>query len=129
MVTNEKSELDPALRAELAEAIRSPESEDVLAEELLAELSEEDRARMDASIQRGMADVDAGRGVDMDEFLDDLEAEQKIETADDLDPEDRAALEAALRRGIEDVKAGRVHSAEEVHARIRARIRSAREED
>jgi predicted transcriptional regulator len=124
---SEVDEEQAALREALAEAIRSPESEDVTAEALLAELSEESRARMNASIERGLADVEAGRGVEVGAFLDGLEAEN--ETGEDLAPEDRAALEAALHRGLESVKAGRVHTAEEVLARIRARTHAALDED
>ena len=47
-----------------------------------------------------------------------------VDVEEELSEEDRRALEASLRRGIEDVKAGRVHSSEEVHVLLKARVHS-----
>ncbi len=53
----------------LVEAVE-PDDDEAIEDAMPAE----ERARLDAAIERGMADVDAGRGVDMSAFLETLES-------------------------------------------------------
>jgi predicted transcriptional regulator len=77
------------------------------------DLDDEERAALNASLERGMDDLEAGRSVSSDVIL--------AKNGDELDDEERAALHASLRASIEDMRAGRLIDGDVVMAEIRAR--------
>jgi hypothetical protein len=126
---------DAALRARPdAPAVQlclTPEAEFEMAIPPGDDLSDEERAALHASLDRAADDAEAGRMMDLDEYLKEYrvrratpeaEFEIAIPPGDDLSDEERAALHASLERALDDSDAGRGVDAFEYLREYRARL-------
>ncbi|MCL2450530.1 MAG: hypothetical protein FWD17_16400, partial [Polyangiaceae bacterium] len=106
-------------------------------------MSDDERARLHAALERSIAQAKAGQGVPADVVIARLKARSRAEahdrdeddeasvaedededTDDGMSADERARLHAALERGVAQIQAGRVVSADVVSERLLARSRA-----